>query len=58
MTWQFLRDADARQINANMNLALEADNRLVTGTVLNRLFDPHTGFQRGRHQRLRPLLGR
>lgn len=40
MTWKFLRDADARQVNAIMNLALEADNRLVTGTVLNRLFDP------------------
>ncbi len=42
-TWKFLRDADSRQLNANMNQALEADNRLVTGTVLNRLFDPTPG---------------
>ncbi|MGC5257116.1 hypothetical protein ACPXCG_12250 [Gordonia sp. DT218] len=39
-TWRYLRDADSRQLNANMNQALEADNRLLTGTVLNRLFNP------------------
>ena len=39
-TWKFLRDADSRQLNANMAEAMEADNRLVTGSVLNRLFNP------------------
>ena len=43
-TWKFLRDADSRQLSANMAEALEADNRLVTGSVLNRLFDPAPGM--------------
>lgn len=43
MTWKFLRDADSRQLDANLTQAIEADNRLLTGTVLNRLFDPTPG---------------
>lgn len=39
-TWKFLRAATAEQVLASMNDALEADNRLVTGTLLRRLFDP------------------
>lgn len=39
-TWKFLRDADLRQVNAVMNGILSADNKLTTGTILRRLFDP------------------
>jgi hypothetical protein len=42
-TWKFLRDSTAEQVRAVANLALEADNRLCTGTVLQRLFDPTQG---------------
>ena len=40
MTWQYLRDVDSRQLQATMAEAFEADNQLLTGTVMNRLFDP------------------
>lgn len=39
-SWRFLRDADRRQVDAVMNGILAADNKLVTGTILRRLFDP------------------
>ena len=39
-TWKFLRDADSRQVQSVVNRILEADNRLVTGTILDRLFNP------------------
>lgn len=39
-TWKFLRDSTAEQIRAVTNYALEADNRLTTGTILQRLFSP------------------
>lgn len=39
-TWRYLRDADSRQLAANFTEAIEADNRLLTGSVLSRLFDP------------------
>jgi hypothetical protein len=39
-SWKFLRDADRRQVDAVMNGILSADNKLVTGTLLRRLFDP------------------
>jgi len=39
-TWKFLRDATARQVEFDMNAALEADQRLRTGKVLGRLFNP------------------
>ncbi len=42
-TWKALRDMDSRQVRGVMNDALAADNRLVTGTILRRLFDPITG---------------
>ncbi|ORA58704.1 hypothetical protein BST23_25330 [Mycolicibacterium elephantis] len=42
-TWKFLRDADARQVRAAHNEALSADSRLVTSTILRRLFDPVQG---------------
>lgn len=39
-TWQFLRDASSEQVAHIFNAGLEADNRLVTGSIFNRLFDP------------------
>ncbi|MDO0975158.1 hypothetical protein [Mycolicibacterium frederiksbergense] len=38
-TWKFLRDSTAEQVRAVANYALEADNKLVTGSILERLFD-------------------
>lgn len=38
-TWRFLRDATAEQIRAVANLAMSADQKLVQGTILERLFD-------------------
>jgi len=38
-TWKFLRSATAQQILAQANFALESDQKLVQGTVLNRIFD-------------------
>ncbi len=38
-TWKFLRSATVEQVRAVTNLILEADNRLVNGTILQRLFD-------------------
>lgn len=42
-TWKFLRDSTAEQVRAVANYALDADNRLTTGTILQRLFDPTQG---------------
>ncbi|MFC9968500.1 hypothetical protein ACFVH4_30095 [Nocardia ignorata] len=39
-TWKFLRDATAEQVNSVVNRVLEADNRRVTGKILDRLFNP------------------
>ena len=39
-TWKFLREADRRQVDGIVNSALSADNKLVTGTILRRIFDP------------------
>lgn len=39
-SWKFLRSATAQQVRSVIDRALEADNRLVTGTILRRLFDP------------------
>lgn len=39
-TWKFLRDANAEQVRAIANMALAADQKLVQGTILERLFDP------------------
>lgn len=39
-TWKFLRDSTASQIRAQANLIMEADNKLINGTILRRLFDP------------------
>lgn len=42
-TWKFLRDSTAEQVRAVANYALDMDNRLTTGTILQRLFDPIQG---------------
>ena len=39
-TWRYLRDASAEQISARVARVIDADNRLVNGTVLQRLFSP------------------
>lgn len=39
----FLRDSTAEQVRAILYYALEADNKLTTGTILQRLFDPRQG---------------
>ena len=41
-TWKFLRAATAEQVQAQVTRCLEADNKLVTGTILRRLFTPTT----------------
>ncbi|WP_330153033.1 hypothetical protein [Rhodococcus chondri] len=50
MTWKFLRSATAEQVQASINSALEADNRLVTGTLLRRLFNPAEGTNEHLHR--------
>lgn len=39
-TWKALRDMDARQVRAVHDGAMNSDSRLVTGTILQRLFSP------------------
>src|SRR5262245_57354713 len=39
-TWKFLRDATAEQVTASTTRVLEADNKLVNGTILRRMFGP------------------
>ncbi|MFC8182253.1 hypothetical protein ACFULT_25565 [Rhodococcus sp. NPDC057297] len=39
-TWKALRAYTSQQVQGIFNLALAADNKLVNGTILDRLFDP------------------
>jgi hypothetical protein len=39
-TWKYLRDATARQVEHDMNAALEADQRLRSGRILGRIMSP------------------
>ncbi|KZS84789.1 hypothetical protein B4U45_16740 [Mycobacterium persicum] len=39
-TWKYLRSATSEQVTNRITRALEADNRLVTGSILQRLFSP------------------
>jgi hypothetical protein len=48
-TWKFLRDATSDQVVAQTTRAIEADNKLVTGTILNRLFSPATYYNEWGH---------
>jgi hypothetical protein len=38
-TWKFPREAIADQVTAQVTRIFEADNRLVTGTIMNRLLN-------------------
>ncbi|MFI6399526.1 hypothetical protein ACIBED_15570 [Rhodococcus coprophilus] len=49
-TWKFLRSATAQQVQDALNRALEADNRLVTGTLLRRLLNPAEGTNEHMHR--------
>jgi hypothetical protein len=48
-TWKFLREATAEQIQAGVTRILEADNKNVSGSVLNRLFNPATELNEWQH---------
>lgn len=48
-TWKFLRAATAEQVQAQVTRCLEADNKLVTGTILRRLFTPTTELNDWNH---------
>lgn len=39
-TWKWLRSATSEQVTAQITRIFDADNRLVSGTILNRLLDP------------------
>jgi hypothetical protein len=39
-TWKAIRRMTAEQVRASTNYALEADNKLTSGLVVQRLFDP------------------
>lgn len=41
-TWQFLADATTQQVDAVQSAAVEADNRLMFGKVMNRVFNNTT----------------
>ena len=48
-TWKFLRAATAEQVTAQVTRCIEADNKLVTGTILRRLFTPTTELNDWQH---------
>lgn len=48
-TWKFLREATAEQVQAQVTRVFEADNKLTTGTVMNRLFNPATRLNEWGH---------
>jgi hypothetical protein len=48
-TWRFLRDSTREQILAVANLALAADQKLVQGTILERLFSPDNDVNEWNH---------
>ena len=48
-TWKFIREATADQVTAQVTRIFEADNKLVNGTVLRRLFDPTTELNEWGH---------
>jgi hypothetical protein len=48
-TWKWLRSATAEQVEAQVTRIFEADNRLVSGTILRRLLDPAPRFNEWQH---------
>lgn len=49
-TWKWLRAATAEQVTAQVTRIFEADNRLVSGTIFNRLLSPAIQFNEWNHQ--------
>lgn len=49
-SWRFLRSASAEQVRSVINRALESDNRLTTGGILRRLYDPAEGLNEFAHK--------
>ena len=49
-TWKFLRDATADQVRAVTDYVMEADNRLVNGSIMRRLFDPTEAANEWQHR--------
>lgn len=49
-TWKFLRDSTSEQIIAQANRIIEGDNKLCTGRILRRLFDPTEGANEHGHR--------
>ncbi len=48
-TWKWLRSATAEQVEAQVTRIFEADNRLVSGTILRRLLSPAQQFNEWQH---------
>lgn len=48
-SWKFLRSATAEQVEAQVTRIFEADNRLVSGSVLRRLLSPAQQFNEWQH---------
>ncbi|OHT85278.1 hypothetical protein [Mycobacteroides saopaulense] len=48
-TWRYLRAATKEAVTANVTRALEADNRLINGHILYRLFNPAPGINEFGH---------
>jgi hypothetical protein len=48
-TWKWLRSATAEQVTAQVTRIFEADNRLVSGTILRRPLDPAPRFNEWQH---------
>lgn len=49
-TWRFLRDSTEDQIRNQFVRGIEADTKLVSGLILNRLFDPTEGLNEHAHR--------
>jgi hypothetical protein len=49
-TWKWLRAATSEQVTAQVSRIFEADNRLVSGTILRRLLSPAIQFNEWQHQ--------
>jgi hypothetical protein len=49
-TWKFLRSATAEQVSAQVTRIFEADNRLVNGTIFNRLLNPAPVLNEWQHK--------
>jgi hypothetical protein len=48
-SWKFLRSATEEQVTAQVTRIFEADNRLVSGTILRRLLSPAQQFNEWQH---------